>query len=180
MTVPAAKGLLQNVFWKPEMEWEIIQIHLLAPIRFASIMTNEISNFPESAAIRKFLKSGEWNFHAGENRMQRRSVVLIEPHFGIIARAVVKPGVDARPIKYESQFDRRVVRGGFWKDPYLGVREFQAEVAPLDMEPIDVTMDLGMMPYSIDYSAVPSPCRWKRFRLEHGVMEVGDADRETS
>lgn len=175
MPFTAAQAVLQSVFYKPEMTWKVEQIQLLAPIRYGQVMTNEIDDFPTAKTLAAFWRTGIWRFRVDEHRMQRRSFVLVEPAFGIVAKAVVKPGVDALPIKYEAQFERRLRCGGFWKDTFMGVREFQADVGPLDQVPLDVTMDLGPMLFDIDYSVSPVEYSMKPARLNHGILEIGDA-----
>ena len=43
MTPSAARGILEAIYWKPQMRWVIDRIHVLAPIRFTHVRRNEIS-----------------------------------------------------------------------------------------------------------------------------------------
>jgi len=43
MTPSAARGLLEAIYWKPQIRWIIDEIHVLNPIRFTNIRRNEIS-----------------------------------------------------------------------------------------------------------------------------------------
>lgn len=37
MTPSAARGILEAIYWKPQMKWVIDRIHVLNPIRFSNI-----------------------------------------------------------------------------------------------------------------------------------------------
>ena len=43
MTPSAARGILEAIYWKPQMRWVIDHIHVLRPIRFTHVRRNEIS-----------------------------------------------------------------------------------------------------------------------------------------
>ena len=43
MTPSAAKGVLESIFWKPQFDWEVDEIAVLKPIRYFSILRNEIN-----------------------------------------------------------------------------------------------------------------------------------------
>lgn len=173
----AAKGLVESIFHKPQMEWEIVRLALLAEIRFAPMgVTNGFDDFPTEKVFATFRRTGVWHYSLeGEmrkgNRIQQRNMVLVEPAYRIEVRAVVKPGVDAKPIKYEVQLARRVERGGFWKDVYFGAREFQAYFGPPRRPVVDVSMDLGIMPVTINYAEAPFSYRPAHFRLVRGILE---------
>src|SRR5260370_7334636 len=44
MTPSAARGILEAIFWKPEFHWQIREIQVLKPIRFFSILRNEVNS----------------------------------------------------------------------------------------------------------------------------------------
>ena len=44
MTPSAARGVLEAIFWKPEIFWQVREIWVLKPIRFFSILRNEVNN----------------------------------------------------------------------------------------------------------------------------------------
>ena len=43
MTPSAARGILEAIYWKPEMGWIVDRIHVLAPIHFTHVRRNEVS-----------------------------------------------------------------------------------------------------------------------------------------
>ena len=42
MTPSAARGILEAIYWKPEIAWVIDRIHVLREIRFTSVRRNEV------------------------------------------------------------------------------------------------------------------------------------------
>ena len=44
MTPSAARGILEAIYWKPEIRWVVTAIHVLKPIRFTNIRRNEVSD----------------------------------------------------------------------------------------------------------------------------------------
>jgi CRISPR-associated protein Cas5d len=43
MTPSAARGVLEAIYWKPEIRWVVDEIHVLVPIRWMSIRRNEVA-----------------------------------------------------------------------------------------------------------------------------------------
>src|SRR3954471_8206294 len=44
MTPSAARGVLEAIFWKPEFSWQIEEIQVLRPVRYFSILRNELNS----------------------------------------------------------------------------------------------------------------------------------------
>ncbi len=42
ITPSAARGILEAIYWKPQIRWVIDRIHVLKPIRFTNIRRNEV------------------------------------------------------------------------------------------------------------------------------------------
>lgn len=175
MTPSAARGVVEAVLWKPQLAWHIHAIEVLAPIRWTSFRRNEVQS-RASPRSREIL--------ADEDRTQRNTVALrdvdyvIEASFTLTERA----GSDDPVAKYVDMFLRRLRKGQRHHAPYLGCREFAADVALADgaPAPIDpgVERPLGLMFYDFDYPP-PEPARPLFFdaRLKDGVVRV--PDRET-
>jgi CRISPR-associated protein Cas5d len=75
-------------------------------------------------------------------------------------------------------FERRAKKGQCFNQPYLGCREFSAEVRLVNSQtepatPIPETRDLGWMLYDMDFSnpTDPKPLFF-RAKLENGVINV--------
>jgi CRISPR-associated protein Cas5d len=153
-TASAARGILESIFWKPEFTWDIREIWVLRPIRYASIVRNEVKSKAALSTVRRWAKEGG-GYEAANDRTQRHSLVLRDVAYLIHAQVRVHPDCDAHPAKFRDQFRRRVDRGQCYLRPYLGCREFSADFGPPqeDEQPIAESLDLGRMLLDIDYDA---------------------------
>ena len=180
MTPSAARGVLESIFWKPQFDWVIERIDVLKPVRFASILRNEVKDKTAFNTVKKWADDGG-RYDATERRTQRHALVLRDVAYNIHASMRLRPGVNDPPAKYRDQFRRRVKKGQcFWR-PYLGCREFSAFFSPVDpTEPTyGVDMAIGRMLFDLKYDD-----RFKKAsfgqgtpvffdaRLERGVLEV--------
>ena len=178
MTPSAARGALEAIFWKPEVFWQIEEIHVLNRIRYVSILRNEIKDRQSRRAAQRWAKSGG-GYDASANRAQRHTLALRDVAYIVRAQLVLQDGVDAHIAKYRDQFRRRVAMGRCFATPYLGCREFSASFGePRSADtPIGRSEDLGLMLLDIDYEADGSgrgSPRFFRASLEGGVLRVPD------
>ena len=178
MTPSAARGVLESIFWKPEISWQVDEIWVLNPVRYASIMRNEIKDRQSSRSARQWAGKGG-GYDVAARRTQRHSLVLRDVAYVIVAR-IAPASERADPIgKYAEQFARRVAGGRCFATPYLGCREFPAffDVAVGSDRPIQRDADLGRMLLDIDYEADGSGRGSPVFfeaRLRGGVLRVPD------
>jgi CRISPR-associated protein Cas5d len=158
MTPSAARGVLEAVLWKPQIRWMVHAIEVLAPVRWTSFRRNEVQS-------RASPRVGE--IIADDDRTQRNTVALRDVDYVIEASFALteKAGAGDSVAKYVDMFRRRVDKGQHHHAPYLGCREFAAEVLPAGGAPplIDAGIDrpLGWMFYD-----------WERFPTGEG----GDED----
>jgi CRISPR-associated protein Cas5d len=174
ITPSAARGILEAIYWKPQIRWVIDRIHVLAPIRFTNIRRNEVgvkAGSPSAAAMK-----GESVPTLGiladdpKNRQQRASTLLrdvsylIEAHFEILDRRFEKNG-PALPLKdcegkHLDMFNRRARNGQCFHQPCLGCREFPARFTLIEdnaslpesrLLPEQKNRPLGWMLHDIDY-----------------------------
>lgn len=155
MTPSAARGVLEAIFWKPEFRWLVREIRVLKPIRRFSILRNEMNSTQSERSARSWEKNGG-GYYADEDRAQRHTLCLRDVAYIISADIELKEHATDPPAKYRDQFRRRVGRGQCFNQPYLGTREFSAFFGPPDgtEQPIDLSDDLGMMLFDVDF--VPS------------------------
>ncbi|MEX2310231.1 MAG: type I-C CRISPR-associated protein Cas5c [Pirellulales bacterium] len=185
MTPSAARGILEAILWKPAIRWRIDRIKVLNPIRWIAFRRNEVASraSPPAAAV---IDTGGVApvLIVEDDRAQRNTVALrdvdyvIEAHFEITERA----GPEENTKKFTEMFERRLEKGQHFHQPYLGCREFVAEVGPVNGDvpsPIDHSQDLGLMLWDIDFGKERNRPRFFQARLEHGVLEV-PADPETT
>jgi CRISPR-associated protein Cas5d len=82
---------------------------------------------------------------------------------------------DETEAKYAAMFERRARRGQCFHHPYLGCREFAADVRLVDPRaepatPISETRDLGWMLYDLDFTGPDPKPEFFRAELKNGVV----------
>ena len=75
ITPSAARGALEAIFWKPEFTWVIEEIWVLKPIRYFSIMRNEVTSRASANSADMWKKNGG-GFYAMDDRAQRHTLGL--------------------------------------------------------------------------------------------------------
>ena len=177
ITPSAARGVLEAVLWKPAIRWHVDRIRVLSEINFVAFRRNEVNrkaSLPSAAVVKA---GGDYeDYFADEDRAQRNTVALrdvdyvIEAHFSMTERA----GPADNVAKFVDMFRRRVSRGQHWHQPYLGCREFAADVSSADdaPPPIPLTRSFGTMLLDINYGAVQNRPIFFEAKLNAGVMEV--------
>jgi len=185
ITPSAACGVLQAIHWKPAIRWVVDKIHVLKPIRFQSIQTNEIKSKASPQAARRAMASGDASLMRNEvssDRTQRSSLVLrdvayvIEAHFEMTAQA----GPSDNPGKHADIFLRRARKGQCFKQPCLGLRDYSAAFELVDNAPVSelagTERELGLMLYEFDYDKrLPA---FFRARMKDGVLDIAAARKE--
>jgi CRISPR-associated protein Cas5d len=135
MTPSAARGVLEAIHWKPAIRWVVTAIHVLAPVRFVSFKRNEIASKATEQRARRSLEGDP--FRVEEDRQQRNTVALRDVDYVIEAHFVTTPGwgPDDTMAKHVEVTGRRLEKGQTFHQPYLGCREFAAEVEPVSEVP---------------------------------------------
>lgn len=176
MTPSAARGILESIFWIPQFSWEIQEIAVLKPIRYLSILRNEI-NTRQTVQTAVGWQSNDGGYYAAEDRTQRHTLALRDVSYIIRAQQILKTGVHENPARFRDQFRRRVVSGKCFSTPYLGCREFSAWFSEPDSDdaPQEINQELGNILLRMDYDSETSGHATPRFfrgRLQHGVLKV--------
>lgn len=170
MTPTAAIGVLESIYWKPEIRYRVAAIEVLKPIRQFRIRRNETTDVaPLSEAIR-----GRRRVDTVAHRDQRNAMCLRDVAYRIHAHIDTLPHATKPEAAYRDQFRRRVTRGACFQRPYLGTREFAAEFGdPDDAPPIRRTEDLGIMLHSIHRDSDEQvTMSWFTAVLQDGVLRV--------
>jgi CRISPR-associated protein Cas5d len=183
MTPSAARGVLEAILWKPAIRWSVERVKVLAPISFVSFRRNEVGAIA-AAPPRSVIACGgaHDDFFVEDRRQQRNTVALRDVDYVIDARFALteKAGPGDNRAKFVDMFRRRVEGGQHFHQPYLGCREFVADVTPVDSAtppPIRDTRELGLMLWDIDFGqdAKGSPKNRAIFfaaNLVEGVLEI--------
>lgn len=176
LTPSAARGLLEAIYWKPEIRWRVQRIHVLKPIRRFSILRTEV----KSTANPKAAQKGE-RFIAQDQHTQRHTLALRDVAY--LIEADVDPtarGKEDGVVKHRDQFRRRVRRGQSFHRPYLGCREFAAcfdEPDGSERVPDELagrTEVLGRMLFDLDFKGKDGrgTPRFFNAELREGVLHV--------
>ena len=182
MTPSAARGVVEAIYWKPEIRWHIDRITVLKPIKFTSVRRNEVKEKIGAGRVAKAMKDGAGNLafyvDEGDNRQQRATLMLRNVGYIIEAHIEILSGSD-NIAKHLDQFNRRARKGSCYTRPYLGCREFVADFALLEVESappaVDPSLagerDLGYMLHDIDF-AEDKQARFFRAIMRDGVIDV--------
>lgn len=182
MTPSAARGLLESLFWHPGLRWVVDRIHVCAPIRFTNLRRNEVKSTVSARSARTVMERGKGALYlvTSQDIQQRAAMLLrdvryvIDAHFEMTDRAAASDNAG----KFQDIIQRRIRKGQFYSQPYLGCREFPAqfkacEALPPCPEELKGVRDLGYMLWDLDY-ADPENITPLFFRavLRDGVLDV--------
>jgi CRISPR-associated protein Cas5d len=181
MTPSAARGILEAIYWKPQIRWVVRRIHVVNTIRFTNIRRNEVGRkiaVKGAAGVGQAMKSGRGRLgvFVEDERQQRAATVLRDVDYLIQAGFDVLGG-DEPPAKHYEVFRRRAEKGQCFHRPYLGCREFDCQFVWHDGDPLGGTYadeperDLGYMLHDIDFAHDMTP-RFFRAVMRYGVIDV--------
>src|ERR1017187_9659542 len=182
ITPSAARGIVEAIYWKPEIRWHIDRITVLNPIKFTSVRRNEVKDRISSDSVQSAMDSGSGNLayyvDDGKNRQQRATLMLREVGYIIEAHIEILSGPD-NIAKHLDQFNRRARKGSCYTRPYLGCREFDADFELLEVESAPPAVhtslagerDLGWMLHDIDFGS-EMQARFFRATMRDGVIDV--------
>ena len=161
----AARALFEAVLWKPRIRFEIREIQVLNPILFGSIRRNEVSGKIPTSGL-----GPQSGLLTDQHRQQRNTTALTNVAYLIRAELflndeVPASGADDNHGKYRDCFSRRLDKGQHFHQPYLGAREFAADLEPErgDEVPIAEDLDHGLMFYDYLYPTTPAKHRqWRK------------------
>ena len=182
MTPSAARGILEAIYWHPELQYRIDRIRVCSPICFGNVRRNEVKATISAQAAAGVMTrgSGELYMVTSEEIQQRAAMVLrhvhyiIEAHFDMTEKA--SPTDNSG--KFQDILTRRIEKGQFYHQPYFGCREFPVNFRPCRQIPpcpeeLKGTRDLGWMLYDMNYSDPENITpRFFRGTLSDGVLEV--------
>lgn len=181
MTPSAARGILEAIYWKPQIKWIIDSISVLNPINFENIRRNELKGKISPLKVKSAYlgkDSSLYQLADQENIIQRSSLILknvayiIEAHFemtGIDSKA------DDTEKKHYNIATRRIEKGQCFHRPYMGCREFPVNFAPLYSEEksfyFGKEQDMGYMLWDIDFNNENTPIFFRPI-MKDGILTV--------
>jgi CRISPR-associated protein Cas5d len=157
LTPTAAVGMLESIFWKPEMRYVVRCITVLNKIQVISMQRNMVQSKQSPRTAKSWMQNnGVGRYFANEDRSQRNHLILKDIAYIVDFHFELEPHATEPEDKYSAQLKRRVDRGQCYKQPYFGCREYPAFFTwANDLETVDGelegTVDLGMMPKQLHY-----------------------------
>lgn len=185
MTPSAARGILEAVFWEPQLCYHVSAIRLVRRGRWTSIKRNEVQSVISMRNASQWMAKPE-NFSpikSGGGALdgtQRNMLALREVEYIISAElrtTSLANRMAGSPVKYFVEFKRRAQQGKCFHRPSLGMREFAADFEWVDdpqatLEERTAQLggnwrqseeDLGLMLYDVFSPAARTQgFRWKR------------------
>lgn len=197
ITPSAARGIFDSVYWHPGVRYSIDKIYVLNPINRYHLMTNEVGSVAPTKTFVEYMKSPgslkqKLYIDARDHRQQRNSVILKDVDY------IIKTHIEIDPkkkdptnnlIKANAIFKRRLEKGQCWSQPFLGMREFGADlelfkgkITPEMLAYRDEVQDLSFMLYDMDYitdkNGMIVGARPLLFHsvLDHGVIDLENCE----
>ncbi len=188
-TPAAARGILEAVFWEPQMYYVVDSIRIIRKGRWLSVRRNEVTRVIAPG------RSGYSPIRAGggaPDAAQRNMLALADVEYLLSAEVrltqLAAPGRDTVP-KYLAEIGRRARQGKCFHRPGLGMREFAADFewepdpdaalarrsGELMQEPAAYSEDLGLMLY--DVFGPEDRLLGFRWRRDDDPLPVGARDR---
>ena len=160
MTPSAAQGILEAIYWKPQVRWVIERLHVLRPIRFTNLRRNEVASKGSKAQAKKAMNGTATEplcIVIEEDRQQRAATILCDVAYVIEARFELLDG--GEPVaKHYNMFKRHAEQGQYFHHPYLGTRISRVEWIRAQ-SPIRASgeRDFGYLLHDIDFADNRTP-----------------------
>ena len=160
-TPSAARGILEAIYWEPQMYYLIDNIGVVKKGRWVNFRRNEVSAVVDLDRVPNWAKGGEVDYiHAGGgggDAAQRNMLALADVEYVITAQVRLTSRHNPRTdnlLKYRDQVRERASKGKCFCRPAFGCREFAADfewvddikLLPLANWPEE---DLGIMLYDV-------------------------------
>jgi CRISPR-associated protein Cas5d len=197
MTPSAARGILEAVFWEPQMFYLIDSIRVVKRGCWVSFRRNEVTKVISLDSAKTWMNAPEKTtpIQAGggaDDGTQRNMLALQDVEYLITAEVRVTPLAN-RPEdkleKYLAEIERRARSGKCFHRPGLGMREFAADFdwepdadAALTRratelgQPAAINEPLGLMLYDLfDHRARAAGFRW--LTPDEEALQAADFDQ---
>jgi CRISPR-associated protein Cas5d len=141
ITPSAARGILEAIFWEPQIHYLIDSVRVVKKGRWVSFRRNEVTSQVSLASAKTWMRSPERfsPIQAGggaADGTQRNMLALADVEYILTARiGITKIGMTGgrHNLKtYLDEIERRTKRGKCFHRPAFGIREFAAD---FDWEP---------------------------------------------
>ncbi|ATO32437.1 CRISPR pre-crRNA endoribonuclease Cas5d [Dickeya dianthicola] len=186
ITPSAARSIFDAILWKPAIAWRVTRIEVINPIRWINLRRNEVGSVISSRVVTSTMKagSGTLGLYIEDDRQQRAGLFLRDVHYRLHGEFTLtaQAGRSDNAGKFAEMFRRRAQKGQCINQPYLGCREFAADVLLIDdgtPQPPALAQDreLGWMLYDMDYQQAQNPTpRFFHAAMTQGVIDIPAPD----
>jgi CRISPR-associated protein Cas5d len=169
ITPTAAKGLVKNVFWKPQIDYIIKKIYVVKAGTFMSlgiIKEHKELNGLSSNALRTSLK---------------HMTVLKDVEYVLdVEQTIISDKVKASKVntvsKYKEMLRKRLCKGKYFRTPYLGMAGFPCSIIEeVDQAPVTLDTSLTIIPgllIDIRYKNSIPEAIFADVVVKNGILEV--------
>lgn len=159
-TPSAARGVLEAIFWEPEIHYIIASIAVIKKGRWFSFRRNEVSAVISIKEAQKWMKGSKGVKYieaggGGEDAAQRNMLALADVEYLITAEILPTKKRSKHPLGvYIEEVQRRARKGKCYHRPGLGCREFAADFDWIDNS-VNIKLanwqeeDLGIMLFDV-------------------------------
>jgi len=188
ITPSAARGILESVYWKPQIKYRINKIHVLKKPEFTTILRNEVDSKITDSDAKKLMensKSAKGYIDTTKSIQQRSSTVLKNVRY-VIEADFFMTGINSEegdtPEKHYNVILRRLRNGQHFHKSYLGTREFPAKFTLLEGEcpksELTGEQDCGIMLFDMDYpdksNIIPI---FFRAKMINGIVDLTNVEK---
>lgn len=177
----AARGILESIYWHPELTYQIQRIYVLNQIQFTNYMVNEIGrkgSTRNALSVMRGHSKEPLSIRSSANHQLRRNRVLKNVRY--VIEFTLHSEHWGRDI---SILRKRLNCGKCFTQPYLGQREFIACFRPwTGGEPVpaypDLTLQLGLMPFHTREDSADGTFYTSFFNADliNGVLKVAGCE----
>lgn len=153
ITPSAAKGILEAIYWTPEIEWVVDKIYVLNPIKYGrKEMTRKGINYTRVCLL--------------------DVCYVIEAHFRRTKKATQDDSA------YYNIIMRRLKTKKPYKQPYFGYTDFKANIALCKESQLETAykgvLNLSYMCFDLDFATDPDNPKPRFFKaiLRDGVLDL--------
>jgi len=135
MTPSAARGVMEAIFWEPEVFYVVHTIRVVKKGAWVSFLRNEVTKAVSINNVMKWMKDpariDPVCAGGGARDFTQRNMLALEDVEYIVTGEMNLTGLGQRSnqklLKYLDEFERRAVQGKCFHRPCLGMREFAAD-----------------------------------------------------
>mgnify|MGYP004001664999 FL=1 len=123
-TPSAIRGMGESICWKGRLGvfFQPTKLEVKNPVQYFGYRRNEVKS---KVAATRIKQGRDASIIIEENRTQRQSRVLLDPHYRVTGHYVTRHA-DTNLIALDAQLERRALKGSCFRQPFFGCKEFIA------------------------------------------------------